>query len=96
MPKSTPFGFTEMYIFYDAYSKLIAVYFGKTTTSEEMRHVYNQFLADHKRYMKDGVVEEWFHDGGPEFASHELDVFIREMLTRKRLIPPWVRTHGQT
>ena len=34
MPKSTPFGFTEMFIFYDAATKLIAVYFGHDTKAE--------------------------------------------------------------
>ena len=89
MPKSTPFGYTYMYIFYDAYSKLIAVYFGKSTTGAEMRHVFKQFLADYGRYMKDGKVEEWYADGGPEFSSDDTEVFCAEMLTRLRLIAPW-------
>ena len=36
MPKSTPFGYVEMYIFYDACTKYIAVYYSKTTQAWEM------------------------------------------------------------
>ena len=43
------FGFTYMYIFYDAYSKLIAVYYGRSTLASEMADVFKQFLADFKR-----------------------------------------------
>ena len=85
MPKSTPFGFVYMYIFYDAGTKYIAVYFGKSTQSGEMRGVYNHFIADHKRYMKYGHVEEWVADGGPEFTSKDLDKFIAEQETRMKL-----------
>ena len=89
MPKSTPFGFTYMYIFYDAYSKHIAVYYGKTTTAEEMLQVFQQYLADYGRYMKHGKVEEWYTDGGPEFSSESTTEFMAEMQTRIKTIPPW-------
>ena len=49
MPKSTPFGFIEMYIFYDACTKYIAVYFGKTTQAWEMLQAFQAFVADHKQ-----------------------------------------------
>ena len=88
MPKSTPFGFTEMYIFYDAYTKFIAVYFGKTTTAEEYIRVCKQFIADHKQYLPRGHVEEFFADGGPEFKGG-MEEFCTEMATRRRFIPPW-------
>ena len=88
MPKSTPFGFTEMYIFYDACTKFIAVYFGKTTTAEEYLRVCKQFLADHMRYLPRGRVEEFYADGGPEFKG-DMEEFCTEMATRRRFIPPW-------
>ena len=78
-----------MYIFYDAFSKFIAVYFGRTTTSEEMILVFKQFVADYSRYMRDGRVHEWYTDGGPEFASDSIDKFCAEMSTRHRFIAPW-------
>ena len=69
MPKSTPFGFVEMYIFYDAATKYIAVYFGKTTQAWEMLLAFKTFIADHIRFMKYKCVEEWCADGGPEFKT---------------------------
>ena len=89
MPKSTPFGFTEMYIFYDACTKLIAVYFGKTTQASEMTHAFLTFVADHKRWMPKGHVEEWYIDGGPEFKSRDQAKICAEMQTRRRFIAPW-------
>ena len=89
MPKSTPFGFVEMYIFYDACTKYIAVYYGKTTQSSEMLQSYQEFNADHKCYMPRGHVEEWMADGGPEFKSPNMDKFCAEMHTRRRFIAPW-------
>ena len=89
MPKSTPFCFTYMYIFYDAYSKFIAVYFGKSTTGEEMMKVFQQFLTDYGRYMKNNKVDQWYTDGGPEFSSTDTAVFCNEMATRHRFIAPW-------
>lgn len=89
MPKSTPFGYIEMYIFYDMATKYIAVYYGKTTTSAEMLLVFKQFIADHMRWLLKGFVEEWFADGGPEFKSNSLDEFCAEMHTRRRFIAPW-------
>ena len=89
MPKSTPFGWTYMYIFLDAYSKFIAVYFGRSTTSAEMILVFKQYVTDYSRYMKNGRVDEWYTDGGPEFASDSIDVFCVEMSTRHRFIAPW-------
>ena len=89
MPKSTPFGWTYMYIFYDAYSKFIAIYFGKSTTAAEMISVFKQFVTDYGRYMTYGKVEEWYTDGGPEFSSNDTDAFCNEMSTRHRYIAPW-------
>ena len=89
MPKSTPFGYIEMYIFYDMATKYIAVYYGKTTTSAEMLLVCKQFIADHLRWMPKNRVEEWFADGGPEFKSSDLEEFCTEMYTRRRFIAPW-------
>ena len=89
MPKSTPFGFKYMYIFYDAFSKLIALYFGKTTTAAEMINVYNQFITDWGPLMPKGRVEEWYADGGPEFFSDKMEEFCNEMHTRQRFIAPW-------
>ena len=89
MPKSTPFGFTYMYIFYDAYTKFIAIYFGKTVTAEEMMRVHKQFVTDYGRYMRYGRVELWYADGGPEFSSDNTTVFCNEMSTRLRFIAPW-------
>ena len=89
MPKSTPFGFIYMYIFYDAATKYIAVYFGKTTTSAEMLQVCKQFITDHLQWLPKKHVEEWYADGGPEFKSAELDTFCAEMHTRRRFIAPW-------
>ncbi|NCF77925.1 MAG: DDE-type integrase/transposase/recombinase, partial [Proteobacteria bacterium] len=89
MPMSTPFGFRYMYIFYDAYTKFIAVYFGKTTTAAEMLHVHKQYIADYGRYMAKGHVEQWYVDGGPEFSSTDTVKFCTEMATRMRFIAPW-------
>jgi hypothetical protein len=89
MPTSTPFGFCEMYIFYDACCKHIAVYFGKTTTTEEMISIFEQYVVDFKQYMPKGHVEEFYADGGPEFKGAALDDFCREMSTRRRFIAPW-------
>ena len=89
MPKSTPFGYVEMYIFYDACTKYIAVYFGKTTQAWEMLLAFQQFIADHKRWMPRGHVEEWYADGGPEFKTVETELFCAEMHTRRRFIAPW-------
>ena len=89
MPKSTPFGYVEMYIFYDACTKYIAVYYGKTTQSWEMLLAFKQFITDHKRWMPRGHVEEWYADGGPEFKSNETEIFCAEMHTRRRFIAPW-------
>ena len=83
MPKSTPFGFHYMYIFYDAFSKFITVYFGKTTTGEEMLSVHKQFVTDYGRYMRNGCVEEWYVDGGPEFSSADTAKFCNEMATAR-------------
>jgi len=88
MPVSTPFGYCEMYVFFDAYSEFLALYFGKTTTAEEMLQVFKQFLVDYGRYMKDGV-ELWVADGGPEFKSKSTEDFCREMHTRRKFIAPW-------
>ena len=77
-----------MYIFYDAYSKFIAIYFGKSTTAAEMISVFKQFVTDYGRYMAHGKVEEWYTDGGPEFSSNDTDVFCNEMSTRHRFIAP--------
>ena len=79
MPASTPFGFTYMYIFYDAFTKYIAVYFGKSTTSNEMKQVFTAFIADHRSLLPRGRVEEWYTDGGPEFVSADMDKFCDEM-----------------
>ena len=89
MPKSTPFGFIEMYIFYDACTKYIAVYYGKTTQAWEMLQAHQEFYADHKPYMPKGHIEEWYNDGGPEFKSPDIDKFCAEMHTRRRFIAPW-------
>ena len=56
MPKSTPFGYIEMYVVFDAFSKLLAVYFGKTTTADEMLRVFKQFVADYSKHMPKGHV----------------------------------------
>lgn len=89
MPRSTPFGYTEMYIFYDACTRLIAIYFGKTTRTEEMIQVHKQFVADYKEWLPKGCVEEWYTDGGPEFSGKDMDKFCNEMSTRRRFIAPW-------
>ena len=89
MPNSTPFGYTEMYIFYDAATKVIAVYFGKSTTSAEMLSVFRQFLVDFGKWLPNGRVEEWYTDGGPEFSGECLEAFCREIATRRRFIAPW-------
>jgi len=89
MPKSTPFGFTEMYIFYDACTKYIALYFGKTTQAWEMLLAFNTFIADHLKYMPKGRVEEWVADGGPEFKTNDTETFVAEMHTRRQFIAPW-------
>tara|TARA_B110000037_G_C17124042_1_gene507194 strand:+ start:176 stop:5869 length:5694 start_codon:yes stop_codon:yes gene_type:complete len=89
MPKSTPFGYVEMYIFYDACTKYLAVYYGKTTQAWEMLAAFKQFITDHVRWMPKGHVEEWYADGGPEFSSADTDEFCREMHTRRRFIAPW-------
>ena len=89
MPKSTPFGYTEMYIFYDACTKYIAVYFGKTTQAWEMLIAFQTFIADHKQWMPKGHVEEWYMDGGPEFKTSDTEKFCAEMHTRRRFIVPW-------
>ena len=89
MPKSTPFGFTYMYIFYDAFTKFIAVYFGKSTLAAEMIRVHRQFVTDFGRYMKHGRVEEWYCDNGSEFSSGDVEKFCNEMSTRMRFIAPW-------
>ena len=89
MPKSTPFGYVEMYIFLDAYSKYIAVYFGKTTQAWEMLLAHQTFVADHKRWMPKGSIEEWFNDGGPEFKTSDTEKYCAEMHTRRRFIAPW-------
>ena len=73
MPKSTPFGYVEMYIFYDAATKYIAVYFGKTTQAWEMLQAFKQFITDHLQWLVKGRVEEWYADGGPEFKTHDTD-----------------------
>jgi hypothetical protein len=78
-----------MYIFLDAFSKFIAVYFGRSTTSAEMILIFKQFVTDYGRYMRNGRVDEWYTDGGPEFASDSIDVFCTEMSTRHRFIAPW-------
>ena len=89
MPKSTPFGYTEMYIFYDACTKYIAVYFGKSTKADEMTMAFLTFVSDHKRWMPKGHVEEWYVDGGPEFKSRDQQRICAEMQTRRRFIAPW-------
>ena len=89
MPKSTPFGFIYMYIFYDAFTKFIAIYFGKTVTADEMMRVHKQFVTDYGRYMRYGRVELWYADGGPEFSSDNTTIFCNEMSTRLRFIAPW-------
>ena len=89
MPKSTPFGYIEMYIFYDAATKYIAIYFGKTTQAWEMLLAFKTFIADHVRYMPKGRVEEWYADGGPEFKTSDTEEFCAEMHTRRRFIAPW-------
>ena len=89
MPKSTPFGYVEMYIFYDACTKYIAVYFGKTTQAWEMLLAFKTFIADHKRWMPKGHVEEWYADGGPEFKTRDPEEFCAEMHTRRKFIVPW-------
>jgi hypothetical protein len=78
-----------MYIFLDAFSKFIAVYFGRSTTSAEMILIFKQFVTDYGRYMRNNRVDEWYTDGGPEFASDSIDVFCTEMSTRHRFIAPW-------
>ena len=89
MPKSTPFGYCEMYVFFDAATSHLALYFGKTTGSDEMLRVYKQFIADYSRFMPNKTVGEWVADGGAEFKSSDLDDFCREMLTRRKFIAPW-------
>jgi len=78
-----------MYVFFDAHTRYIAVYFGKTTTSAEMLNAYKDFINDHMQYLPKGYVEEWVCDGGPEFKSSSLDDFCREMHTRRKFIAPW-------
>lgn len=89
MPRSTPFGYTEMFIFYDACTRLIGIYFGKSTRTEEMIQVHKQFVTDYKEWLPDGHVEEWYTDGGPEFSGKDMDKFCNEMSTRRRFIAPW-------
>ena len=55
MPRSTPFGYCEMYVFFDAATEFLALYFGKTTTSDEMMEVFKQFLTDYGRFMEGGT-----------------------------------------
>ena len=89
MPKSTPFGYVEMYIFYDACTKYIAAYYGKTTKAWEMLLAFQTFTTDHKTYMPKGHVEEWYGDGGPEFKSPDTEKLCAEMHTRRQFIAPW-------
>ena len=89
MPKSTPFGYVEMFIFLDAHAKYIAVYFGKTTQAWEMLLAHRTFVADHKQWLPKGSIEEWFNDGGPEFKTSDTEKYCAEMHTRRRFIAPW-------
>ena len=59
MPKSTPFGFENMVMFYDRATNYSAIYYRRTHTNEEMRACFQQFEADHKDSLKFGHVETW-------------------------------------
>ena len=89
MPNSTPFNYCEMYVFFDAYSEFLAIYFGKTTTAAEMLSVFKQYIVDYGRYMKHRTVDLWVADGGPEFKSKNTEDFCREMHIRRKFIAPW-------
>ena len=39
--------------------------------------------------MRNGTVEEWYIDGGPEFSSSDTAKFCAELSTRMRFIAPW-------
>lgn len=89
MPRSTPFGFIEMYIFYDQFTKYIAVYFGKNPpNSEEMVNICKQHQTDYSQWLPKGFVECYYADGGPEFKG-KMEEFCREMGTRRKFIVPW-------
>ena len=65
---STPFSFRYMVTFLDLATKYLACYFLRTHEMVEVRNAYNQYIADHSRFMKNGKVGLWFMDNGTEFG----------------------------
>lgn len=88
-PTSTPNGFEYAINFVDKYSKHIAVYYLKTAHSAASKAAMIQYISDHKNYLKEGKVHEWFTDNGKEFRSNDLDEFCTEFLIRRGYSVPY-------
>ena len=92
---SIPFGFRYVLTFLDLATKYLAAYFMRTHTNAEVRHCFNQYMADHARFMKKGHVELWFMDNGGEFGKPHFfettstDQWCAEYWMRRRFIVPW-------
>ena len=87
-PPSSPIGFIYAIIFFDRYSKYIAVYYLKSKHADGVRASMKQYIADHKHLLKNGSVQRWHTDNGPEFRSANLDEFCTELsITRSFSVP---------
>ena len=76
-------------VFFDRYSKYLAVYYLTSTQPTMVKSAFLQFISDHKNWLKDGRVHEWYTDNGPEFRSNELDAFCSEMSIRRSASVPY-------
>ena len=89
-PLSTPLAFTYAIVFYDRFSKYIAIYYLKNKDSAGAKAAMQQFMLDHKSWLKEGRVHEWFTDNGTEFRSSDLDEFSAEFLIKRSYSVPYV------
>jgi hypothetical protein len=95
-PPSTPSHFQYAIIFFDRYSKYISVYYMQTKRSEEVKACLEQFISDHRSWLKNGGVTEWFTDNGGEFRSKDLDAFCHELAIKRGFSVPYKSNTNHT
>lgn len=88
-PESSPIGFIRAIVFFDRYSRYIAVYYLKSLEPGGVKASMQQYINDHKTLLKNGTVSEWHTDNGSEFRSNDLDDFCAEFAIKRSFSVPY-------
>jgi len=105
LPVSEPFGFIGWCVFLDDATRLMAVYFVRSHTQEEMLRALQSYLTHHAEYLPkvDGkpTIKCYGTDNHGEYFSKSSDEFFKELFIRHKSMPsysPWrnpsERSHG--